>query len=134
MKKKYFVILPIILIIFTGGCTGYKPIFNSSSLMIEIKNYSIKGDQSLGKRMYMKLSNLLKSKGKENKKCIDLEINITKNKESTIKNKSGKVLEYKIILNTNLIVKNYETENLIFNKKGKFKKNTLSKTKNKRYI
>ena len=116
MKKKYFIILPFILMIFTSNCTGYKPIFNTSSLMLEIKNYTIEGDQNLGKRMYVKLSNLLKSQGKENKKAIDLLINITKNKESTIKNKSGKILEYKITLNTILNVKNFETENLIFNK------------------
>ena len=116
MKKKYLIILPFILIIFTSNCTGYKPIFNTSSLMLEIKNYTIEGDQNLGKRMYVKLSNLLKSQGKENKKAIDLLINITKNKESTIKNKSGKILEYKITLNTILNVKNFETENLIFNK------------------
>ena len=30
MKKKYFLILPLILIIFTAACTGYKPIFNTS--------------------------------------------------------------------------------------------------------
>ena len=116
MKKKYLIILPFILIIFTSNCTGYKPIFNTSSLMLEIKNYTIEGDQNLGKRMYNKLSNLLKSQDKENKKAIDLIINITKNKESTIKNKSGKILEYKITLNTILNVKNFETENLIFNK------------------
>ena len=116
MKKKYFLILPFILIIFVNGCTGYKPIFNSSSLMIEIKNYNIEGDKNLGEKMYKKLSNLIKSKNKKNKKNIDLLINITKNKESTIKDKSGKILEYKITLNTILNVKKYETGSLILNK------------------
>ena len=117
MKKKYFLILPFILIIFINGCTGYKPIFNSSSLMLEIKNYTIEGDQNLGERMYIKLSNLLKSQSKKNKKNIDLLIDITKNQESTIKNRSGKILEYKITLNTILNVKSYETGSLILNKK-----------------
>ena len=66
--------------------------------------------------MYKKLSNLIKSKNKKNKKNIDLLINITKNKESTIKDKSGKILEYKITLNTILNVKKYETGSLILNK------------------
>jgi len=117
MKKKYFLILPFILIIFVNGCTGYKPIFNSSSLMIEIKNYNIEGDKNLGERMYIKLSNLIKSKSGKNKKNIDLLINITKNKEPTIRDKSGKILEYKITLNTILNVKKYETGSLILNKK-----------------
>ena len=116
MKKKYFLILPLILIIFTAACTGYKPIFNTSSLMLEIKKHTIEGDQKLGEIMYLKLSNLLKSRSKESKKNIDLFINISKNKESTIKDKSGKILEYKITLNTIVIVKNYETNNLIFSK------------------
>ena len=61
MKKKYFLILPLILIIFTAACTGYKPIFNTSSLMLEIKKHTIEGDQKLGEIMYLKLSNLLKA-------------------------------------------------------------------------
>ena len=116
MKKKYFLILSLILIVFINGCAGYKPIFNSSSLMMEIKNHSIEGDKKLGERMYLKLSNLLRSGTKESKKNIDLFINISKNKESTIKDKSGKILEYKITLNTIVIVKNYETSNKIFSK------------------
>jgi len=116
MKKKYSLILLLILMVFTSECTGYKPIFNSSSLMIEIKNYTIEGDQKLGERMYLKLSNLLKSNNKESKKNIDLLIKVSKNKESTIKDKSGKILEYKITLNTIVIVKNYETNNQIFSK------------------
>tara|TARA_B100001123_G_C14926309_1_gene873862 strand:- start:280 stop:765 length:486 start_codon:yes stop_codon:yes gene_type:complete len=116
MKKKYFLILPLILIIFTAACTGYKPIFNTSSLMLEIKKHTIEGDQKLGEIMYLKLSNLLKSRSKESKKNINLFIDISKNKEQTVKDKSGKILEYKITLNTIVIVKNYETNNLIFSK------------------
>ena len=116
MKKKYFLILPLILIIFTAACTGYKPIFNTSSLMLEIKKHTIEGDQKLGEIMYLKLSNLLKSRSKESKKNKKLFIDISKNKEQTVKDKSGKILEYKITLNTIVIVKNYETNNLIFSK------------------
>jgi len=106
-KNNYSNYISLILIVFINGCAGYKPIFNSSSLMMEIKNHSIEGDKKLGERMYLKLSNLLRSGTKESKKNIDLFINISKNKESTIKDKSGKILEYKITLNTIVIVKNY---------------------------
>ena len=58
MKKRYFLILSLILIFFISGCTGYKPLFNSSSLMIEIKNYTIEGDKESGERIYLKLANL----------------------------------------------------------------------------
>ena len=116
MKKKYLFFLPFILIFFTSACTGYKPIFNSSSLMIEIKDHKINGNKKLGERMYQKLSNLLKSKNKEGKKNIDLFIDISTNKESSAKDKSGKILEYRITLNTYIKVKNYDTENLIFDK------------------
>ena len=116
MKKIYSLILSLFLIIFINGCAGYKPLFNSSSLMINIKNHTIEGDQDLGKRIYLKLENLLKSKSKKDKKNINLFINISKNIQPTIKDKSGKIIEYKITLNTNIIVKKYETEKLILNK------------------
>ena len=116
MKKRYYLILLSILIVLISGCTGYKPLFNSSSLMIEIKDHTIEGNQYLGKRVYLKLENLLKSRSKENKKNIDLSIDVSKNKKPTVKDKSGKIIEYKITLNTILIVKNYENGNLIFNK------------------
>jgi|TARA_B110000263_G_C15210238_1_gene464851 hypothetical protein len=116
MKKKYFTISLFILIIFINGCAGYKTIFNSTSLMLEIKNYEIEGDKKLGKRMYMKLSNSLKTQSEGNKKKIDLLIDMTKKTEDTIKSQSGKILEQKITLNTILNVKNYETGNLILNK------------------
>ena len=116
MKKRYFLILSLILIFFISGCTGYKPLFNSSSLMMEIKNYTIEGDKESGERIYLKLANLLKSSNKENKKKIDLFLATSKSKEPTIKDKSGKIIEYKITLNTILSVKNYETGSLIFSK------------------
>jgi len=84
--------------------------------MINIKNHTIEGDQDLGKRIYLKLENLLKSKSKKDKKNINLFIDISKDIQPTIKDKSGKIIEYKITLNTNIIVKKYETEKLILNK------------------
>jgi len=116
MKKIYSLILSLFLIIFINGCAGYQPLFNSSSLMINIKNHTIEGDQDLGKRIYLKLENLLKSKNKKDKKNINLILDISKNKQPTIKDKSGKIVEYKITLNTIIIVKKYETEKLILNK------------------
>ena len=116
MKKKNFTILPFIFMILINGCTGYKTIFNSSSLKLEIKNHTIEGDKKLGKRMYMKLSNSLKTQSEGDKKKIDLLIDITKKIETTIKSQTGNILEYKITLNTILNVKNYETGNLILNK------------------
>jgi len=114
MKNKYFLIISFTLIIFTSACTGYKPIFNSSSLMLEIKNHTIEGDKKLGERMYLKLSNLFKSKNEVGKKNIELSINISKNKTSSAKDKAGKILEYKISLNTIINVKNYDTGKKIF--------------------
>ena len=116
MKKKYLLILSLILMFFMSACTGYKPIFNSSSLMLEIKSHTIEGDKNLGERMYLKLSNLFKTKNKESKKNINLLIDISKNKVSNAKDKSGKILEYKISLNTSIKVEDHDTGNLIFGK------------------
>ena len=114
MKKKFYLFFPIILLIFINGCGGYKPIFGSSNLQFEIANYSIEGDKILGKRIYSKLYNLTKSaKEYENIKKIDLLINVSKSKNSTVKNSAGKILEYKITLNTKIIIKDYINGNNI---------------------
>ena len=114
MKKKSYLFFLIILLFFINGCGGYKPIFGSSNLQFEIANYSIEGDKLLGKRIYNKLYNLTKSAKKyENTKKIDLLINVSKSKNSTVKNNAGKILEYKITLNTKVIIKDYVNANNI---------------------
>ena len=116
MKKITHLILSIVLLIFTNGCADYKPIFGSTKLQFEISDYTILGDKILGNKIYSKLYNLSKSnKDNQNIKSIDLTINVSKNKNATSKNSAGKILEYKITLNTEVKIIDFITNDKILN-------------------
>ena len=105
MKKIAYSIFSFILLIFIGGCAGYEPIFGSTNLQFEIADYSIKGNKILGNKMYSKLYGLSKSnKDDQNLRNIDLIIKASKDKNATVKDIGGKILEYKITLNTDVKV------------------------------
>ena len=114
IKNIYFSFLLIALLSF-NGCSGYKPIFSSNNLDFTITKYTINGDKKLGKQLYSKLYNLSKSKKVNKNKNIILLINISSNKNETSKDSAGKVLEYRITLNTKIEIREYLTENKILN-------------------
>ena len=58
MKKIFHLTFLIILFIFVNDCTGYKPIFGSTSLQFEISNYDIECDKILGNKLYSKFFSL----------------------------------------------------------------------------
>tara|TARA_B100001750_G_C15114531_1_gene401816 strand:- start:50 stop:544 length:495 start_codon:yes stop_codon:yes gene_type:complete len=114
MKKITSIIILFILLIFINSCAGYKPIFGSSNLQFEIADYSIGGDEKLGNQIYSKLYNFSRSnKNQEDITSIFITINVLKEKNATVKNSAGKILEYKISLNTTVKVKNYLTDDKI---------------------
>ena len=99
------------------ACADYKPIFSSTSLQFEIADYSVEGDKKLGNKIYSKLYNLSKSyKNQKETTSVVINIKILKEKNSTSKDATGKILEYKINLNTKVIVKNYLTNNTLLDK------------------
>ena len=115
MKQIYYPIISIIILFFLNSCAGYKPIFGSSDLQFKIAEHSIEGNEKLGNLIYSKLYNISKTskKGKEIRN-INININVSKEKNSTAKDSTGKVLEYKISLNTRIIIINDLTdENLL---------------------
>ena len=116
MKKIAYPIFSIILLILISGCAGYEPIFGSTNLQFEIADYSIKGNKILGNKMYSKLYGLSKSnKDDQNLRNIDLVIEISKDKKATTKDSAGKILEYKITLNTVIKVTDFITKDNILN-------------------
>ena len=117
MKKIFYLTFLISAFIFVNGCAGYKPIFGSTSLEFEISNYSIEGDKILGNKLYSKLSSLSKSKKiNPDTKNLDLLINVTKTKRTTSKDSSGKILEYKINLNTKIKITDFITGKKLLDK------------------
>ena len=114
MKKITYLTIFFILLIGINACAGYKPIFSTSNLQFEISDYSIKGDKSLGKKIYTKLYNLSQSnKNNTAVKNINISIEASKDKTVKVKNSAGKILEYKISLNTNIEIKDYFTNDQI---------------------
>ena len=118
MKKISYYIISIIFIFSIYSCVGYEPIFNTSKFKFNIEEYKVEGDKKLGRQIYSKLYNLSKSnKNNPNTKNFDIIINSSKVKNATAINSSGKVLEYKIIINVNILIKDYFTDSKILNHK-----------------
>ena len=114
MKKITYLTISFILLIGINACAGYKPIFSTSNLQFKISDYSIKGDKSLGGKIYTKLYNLSQSNKKNTAvKNINISIEVSKVKTAKVKNSAGKILEYKISLNTNIEIKDYFTNDQI---------------------
>jgi len=116
MKKINCLILSLTLIIFANNCSGYKPIFSTQSIEFKIVNHFIEGDKMLGKNIYSKLYNSFKSsEDGPALKSVNIFIKTSKDKKATSKNSAGKILEYRISLNTEIKVKDYVTDNEILN-------------------
>jgi len=114
MKKKNNSIFYLLLLIFISSCSGYKPIFNTANIDFQISGHSIEGDQKIGKIIYSKL-NYLTKKNTNKKKKIIIKIKAKKEKKTTSKDKAGKILEYRLYLNTQIEVKNYLNNNVLLN-------------------
>ena len=115
MKKTAYLIISIIFLSFINACAGYKPIY-TTTLQFEIADYSLKNNEKLGKKLYSKLYNLSKSnKQNTNIHSITIMIDITKNKVASAKDSAGKVLEYRNLLSSNIIIKDYLTDDAILN-------------------
>jgi len=116
MKKVIYPIFSFILLLFINGCAGYEPIFGSTNLQFEIADYSIEGNKILGNKIYSKLYSLSKSKkDDQNLRRVDLVIKVTKDKNVTTKDSAGKILQYKITLNTDVKVTDFITKDKILN-------------------
>ena len=116
MKKITYPIFLFILLIFINGCAGYEPIFGSTNLQFEIADYSIEGNKILGNKIYSKLYSLSKSKkDDQNLRRVDLVIKVSKDKNVTTKDSAGKILQYKITLNTDIKVTDFITKDKILN-------------------
>ena len=114
MKKIYYLISLFVLLILINGCAGYERIFSSTNLQFNISSSTIEGDKQLGNIIYSKLYNISKTKKNgQNIKNIDVYINITKEKTATSKDSAGKVLEYKITLETEIKLTDFTTEEKI---------------------
>ena len=120
MKKITSLIISIIFLTFINACAGYKPLY-TTNFQFKIADYSIQTNKKLGRQIYSKLYNL--SSPNENNadiKNIAISIDITKAKSPTTKDSKGKILEYRITLNSTFIIKDYFSGNEILNQNFSF--------------
>jgi len=116
MKKNSLIIIYFFLLIFINGCSGYKPIFSSTNLKFIISDHEIMGDKMLGNQIYYRLRNISSAQKTDDIQNFKIFINALKKKESTVKDSTGKILEYKITLNTNIIINDFLTDEEILKK------------------
>ena len=113
MKKIIHLFVLLTLVFLLNNCTGYKPIFGSSNLQFNIVDYKIEGNEILSQKIYSQLHRSSKSVKSEDKRDISLTISTEKNKLATSKDSSGKILEYKITINSKIKVTDYLNESKI---------------------
>ena len=113
MKKNSLIIISFLLLIFINACSGYKPIFSSTNFNFIISDYEIMGDKVLGNQIYLKLRNISSTNKTDDIQNFKIFINASKEKKSTVKDSEGKILEYKITLNTNIIINDFLTDEAI---------------------
>ena len=121
MKKISYLLISLILLLNISACTGYKPIFSSSNIQFKITDYSITGDKKLGNQIYSKLYDLSRTTKKTSEtKNIYLLINVSKDKNATAKDSTGKILGYRINLSITITIQDVMTGNEILNENFHF--------------
>ena len=110
MKKNSLIIIFFLLLILINACSGYKPIFSSTNFNFIISDYEIMGDKVLGNQIYIRLRNISSTNKTDDIQNFKIFINASKEKKSTAKDSAGKILEYKITLNTNIIINDFLTD------------------------
>ena len=114
MKKKINHLIFFVLLTYLSACVGYEPIFITSNLNLKIVSHSIEGDKKIGNKIYSNLNNSLKSD--KSAKNVDVKINSKKKRSVVSKNSAGKNVEYKITLNTNLVITDTTSSSIILNR------------------
>ena len=116
MKKITSLIISLFLLVYINACTGYKPIFGSKNFNFIIVDHSVQGDEKLGNQIYSKLNNISRlNKNNPNVRSIRVSIKVLIDQVATVKNSAGKILEYKIDLNTDFIANDFLTNQEIVN-------------------
>lgn len=113
MNKVIYIFLSFFILINISNCSGYKPIFDSSNFKFKIADHSMAGDIKLSNQIYSELYSV-SNKNNPSAQSIRITIQVNKDKIATVKDSAGKILEYKINLNTIVDARNYLTNDIIF--------------------
>lgn len=112
MKKIIYIFALIALLYSVNNC-GYTPIFGSNNSNIKINDYYLDGNESINQKIYSSIKSLLLRNDK-NSKEVNLYIKSTKNKLVTSTSISGEAREYKIVLSTEIKLKDPLSNDILF--------------------
>ena len=116
MKRIYYLIISLIVFINFSGCSGYKPLYSTSNFNFTIEDYSIDGNKKISNQIYLHLNNIVKSnKNNKNSKKISISIDSNKSRSATAKSSTGKIIEYRINLKSDIIILDFPTGKTILN-------------------
>jgi len=116
MKKIIYSILSVFLLINIVGCVGYEPIFNSPKLSLKITEHSLEGNKKLGRKIYSQLNKSFNSSnGSSDTRSVIIVIDTKQNIDPTVKNSAGKVIEYRVQIKTNLLMKDSSSNSELIN-------------------
>jgi hypothetical protein len=107
--KNYKIILLFALTLFMLSC-GFKPINKINNQLIHIQNLNVTGEQKVS---YLLKNNILLISNSASENKYNADLTIDKQKNSKIKNKSGKITRYNLSLSVNIKLTNIEDETLI---------------------
>tara|TARA_Y100000590_G_scaffold413438_1_gene509276 strand:+ start:433 stop:921 length:489 start_codon:yes stop_codon:yes gene_type:complete len=114
MKKINYFIVFIFLLILVSSCAGYKPLY-TTNLKFEIADHTLKNNKKISQQIYSKLYYLSKSSSDPDAQSITVTIDTKKDKVATAKDDAGNVLEYRINLNSHIIIEDYLTGKELLN-------------------
>ena len=103
MKRKYILLINVLIIIFLYGC-GYKPVYSSKDLLFKI-NKVTHTNSKINNQIVRSLKSISND---EVTNTLDLELNSNKEKIIVSKNKNGDPEMFELKILVNIKVKNKE--------------------------
>ena len=128
IKKNFLKIL--ILLLFVTSC-GYAPVFTNKKTNFSIYELNLSGNSKLNKIINNRLNNY---KGSDGSKKFSLNIETSLNKEISSKDIKGNPKTFRIVIKTNILIKdsNNKTKNKLFSKSIDYN-NQSNKSELKKY-
>ena len=115
--KKIFSFLKIVILIFLVSNCGFKVVDQSKLINFKVGSISISGDSRVS---YIIKNKLLPYSKNNEKKIIDLDIEVKKNKDIKEKNIKNEITKFQISITTNVQYGNNFAEKFEISKKGDF--------------
>ena len=115
--KKIFSFLKIVILIFLVSNCGFKVVDQSKLINFKVGSISISGDSRVS---YIIKNKLLPYSKNNEKKIIDLDIEVKKNKDIKEKNIKNEITKFQISITTNVQYGDNFAEKFEISKKGDF--------------